>query len=134
MLLHPVRAAAIVAGVLTLVGSGAAFVPGTGIAPPIALAFALGYGVLLGWYVIGLVLASEFPATRWWWFGAAAPITGIAVVAIGVARWPEALLRWWRVIGGVSLSIIASWLLAGLLLAILGWWSYARHRRAVGEA
>ncbi len=132
MLRRPVRTTAIVAGVVAFVGSGAALIPG--IAPPTALAFALVYGIILGLYVVGVLLASEIPATRWWWVGSALPFTCMAVVAIGVARWPEAVMRWWRVIGGVYLSILVSWLLAGCLLAVLGWWSYARHRRAVTDA
>jgi hypothetical protein len=131
MLRRPVRAAAISAGVVALVGSGAALIPG--VTAPTVLAFAPLYGVFLGWYVVGVILASAFPATRWWWVGSALPFTCMAVVAISLARWPEAVLRWWPVIGGVSLSIIVFWLMAGFLLAILGWWSYAR-RRAIADA
>jgi len=128
MIQRPFRAATIGSGALALVGSGAAFVPG--VDPMLALAFALGYGAILGCSVVGLVLASGFAATRWWLTSSALPLASLAVVAIGLGRWPEAVLRDWWVIVGASLFLIVSWLSVGCLLAVLGWWSYARHCRA----
>lgn len=125
---HPVRAAVMVAGVVTLVGSLAVFAPNVRVAPPIVLAFALGYGVFLGVYVVGLLLARDFPATRWWCFSAALPMASMGMIGHLIARRPERLLGWYPIIGRVSISIVAAWLLAGLLLAILGWWSYSCHR------
>ena len=132
MLRRPIRAAAIVAAVVALVGSGAALIPG--IVAANAVAFALVYGAILGWYVVGLVLAARFRVTRWWWVGSALPFTCMASLALGVAWWPEAVMSRWRVIGGASLSVIVSWLFSGCPLAVCGWWSYARHRRAVAAA
>ena len=131
---RPIRAAAMVAGVVTLVGSWVAFAPDIRGAPPIVLAFALGYGVFLGGYVVGLLLARDFPATRWWCFSAALPMASMGMIGYLIASRRERLLGWYPIIGRVSLSIVATWLLAGLLLAILGWWSYACQRWTVSES
>ncbi|MBI4219738.1 MAG: hypothetical protein HY682_06300 [Chloroflexi bacterium] len=132
MVRRPVRAAAIVASGVALVGSGAAFIPG--IAAPAALCFALVYGPILGWYVVGVVLAFRFRVTRWWWVGSVFPFMCMAFLALGFERWPEAVVSRWPVVGGVSLLVIVSWLSVGCLLAFRGWWSYARRHRAVTDA
>ena len=128
ILRRPVRAAATVGGVVALVGCGAALVPGV-TSPLVFAPFALGYGAILGWFVVGLVLASRLPATRRWWIGSRCLSHPWRLSPSG-RLWPASLLRWWWVIGGVSLVIIASWLSAGCLLALLGWWLYARHGRS----
>lgn len=132
LLRRPVRVAAIFASVVALVGSGAGLIPG--IAVPTALAFAPIYGAFLGFYVIGLVLACQFRLFRWWLGSMVLPLMCAAVIAVGVERWPEAFMDWWPVVGGVSLAIIVSWLLAGCLLAVLGWRSYAQQYRSVANA
>ncbi|MDR3633547.1 MAG: hypothetical protein P4L84_06905 [Isosphaeraceae bacterium] len=129
---HPVRTAAMIAGVVALVGSGAAFVPGA--APRLTIALALGYGATFGWYIVGLVLAPGLPAARWWWISSALPLASMVLIAIGAACCPAAVLRGWRVIGGASVSIIVVWLSAGFFLSALGWLSHVRHRRPVADA
>jgi hypothetical protein len=131
MLRRPVRAAAIVAAVVALIGSGAAFIPG--VAVPHVLALALGYGIFSGAYGVGLALASESSAVRWWRISSALPLASTAIIAIGLRCWPESLLRWWAPITGVALIFVVAWLSAGSLLAILGWW-YARDRRRVADS
>lgn len=129
---RPVRAAAIVAVVVALLGSGAALIPGVN--APAALAFAFVCGPIMGWFSVGLVLASNLSAARWWWLGSAVPLTVMAVVAIGFARWPQAMMSHWRVVGGASIVVLVMWLLAGCLLAVRGWTSYAPQRRTFAAA
>ena len=122
---RPLLAAAIIGGVVTLAGFGAAFIPDFGLSLPLALALALGYGVFLGGLVTGLVLADS-RLTRWLWAGAILLAGCFLGLGVGISLWPAAVVRqWWFI--NLTFWLIVAWLLAGCLLAVSGWWSYARR-------
>ena len=69
--------------------------------------------------------------TRWWWRSTVFPLACVVMLDIGIVYWPEAVLRWFLALCGISLTVIVTWLVCGGVLATLGWWSYARHGRNV---
>jgi len=121
---RPIRAAAIAAAAVALWGSfWCLFVE-----PPLGgcpLFFGC-YGVLLGGYVIGVLLAADSRVTRWWMACFLIVFAIQAIPAVVVVYFPQKLfeLAWFF---KVAADAIAAWLLAGCLLAVFGWWAHFRR-------
>lgn len=131
LLRRPVRVVAIIVGGAALLVGATALLAGRPVWP--VLAFGVGYGGLLGAYVVGVILAAESPATRWWWCAALPVLLGKSVVLAVLVSWPG-VFGWWRVLLGGALAVLGAWLAAGGLLSALGWWSYARRHWAAADA
>lgn len=128
---RPVRFVVYTTLAVTLLIFGSSLIDPIGPFPPTyALIFGLCYGALLGSYVMGVFLAFDYRVTRWWMGCITLVLAVMGVVAFVTALSPEWLLSspWWFL--RVPLFIIESWLAAGGLLAVLGWWSYARELKA----
>jgi hypothetical protein len=59
------------------------------------------------------------------------PLAYIAVLAIGLRYCPGVIFEWIPLVCGIALSLLGAWLLGGGVLAVLGWWLYARHSPAM---
>jgi hypothetical protein len=128
---RPVRYVVNTTLTVTLLIFGSALIDPIGPLPPEhALVWGFCYGALLGSYVVGVHLAVDFRVTCWWMACIALVLAATGGLAFVLALSPEWILKspWWFL--KVPLYILESWLAAGGLLAILGWWSYARDRKA----
>ena len=130
---HPVRAVAVVGCLVLLLGYGGLLLGGD--ASPFALGFFVFYGAILGWYSVGLALASGFVSFRWWLATAVLPLGSMAILAVWMASRSETVLGWWfGLISRVAVLVMVSWLSAGCLIAMTGWWSHVLHRRSSGAS
>lgn len=130
LLRRPVPAVAILAAAaaaVVLVGAWAVDVPGGRLSPLVALVLGLGYGLVLGAVSVGWVLALDLSMMRWWWPVSALPLACVGGTAVGLANGADVFSGWLPIALRATYFVIVSWLLAGCLLAAVGWWRYVRR-------
>ena len=127
-LTKPVRTAAVIAAVATLLGSVNLCVSDA--TPSHVVAAAICYGVILGWLSVGLALSAGRAHARWLWRSLLVPIFGLAIMMAGLYQRFETAASWWLLTGGIWLTLISCvlWGAASCIVAGLGWCSYIRRR------
>ena len=127
----PVQVAMKTAALVSFLASFAILSPAGRASPARAVAFAIGYGIFLGWLVIGVLLVPKRRWVRYWIIAVAAmPIAAMMSLLAALKVAPG----WLRPILRLEFSILVASLASGCILAILGWWSYATGVRMPGDA